>query len=98
MMVQLNKQLLYLEDTRDVGVVTCKLVLADGSLDKDARRSFITPWIGLTHLFLRLDKIFPTSKLFAQYWYGYISPDETHEVDVIQGAYFLTRKKILDEV
>jgi GT2 family glycosyltransferase len=94
----LQKTVVYLDEHEDVGVVTCKLILANGSLDKDARRSFITPWIGLTHLFLRLDRLFPSSKLFAQYWYGYISPDETHEVDVIQGAYFLTRKKILDEV
>jgi GT2 family glycosyltransferase len=94
----LQKTVLYLDKHSDVGAVTCKLVLADGSLDKDARRSFITPWIGLTHLFLRLDRVFPTSRIFARYWYGYISPDVTHEVDVIQGAFFLTRKKILDEV
>src|SRR6185369_7949700 len=94
----IEKTVVYLDEHKDVGVVTCKLVLADGSLDRDARRSFITPWIGLTHLFLRLDRLFPTSKLFAQYWYGYISPDATHEVDVIQGAYFLTRKEILDKV
>lgn len=94
----IEKTVEYLDTHKDVGVVTCKLVLSNGALDKDARRSFITPWIGLTHLFLRLDRLFPTSKLFAKYWYGYISPDTTHEVDVIQGAYFLTRKKILDEV
>lgn len=94
----LSKTVVYLDKHEDVGVVTCKLVLANGSLDKDARRSFITPWIGLTHLFLRIDRLFPSSKLFGQYWYGYISPDTTHEVDVIQGAYFLTRKKILDKV
>jgi GT2 family glycosyltransferase len=88
----------YLNEHQDVGALTCKIVLPDGSLDKDSRRSFITPWIGLTHLYLKLDRMFPGSKLFAKYWYGYISPDEIHEVDAIQGAFFLTRKKILDEV
>ena len=67
-------------------------------MDKDARRSFITPWVGLTHLVLKLDRLFPESKTFAKYWYGYESPDKVHEVDVIQGAYFLTTKKVLDEV
>lgn len=88
----------YLENHSDVGALTCKILLPDGGLDKDARRSFITPWIGLTHLYLKLDKFFPKSKLFSQYWYGYISPDIEHEVDVIQGAYFLTKKEILDSV
>ena len=81
-----------------LGALGCKLILPDGSLDKDARRSFITPWIGMVHLFLKLDRIFPRSKLFAKYWYGYISDDKIHEVDALQGAFFLTSKDILDKV
>jgi len=88
----------YLKDHPEVGSLTCKLVLPSGKLDLDARRSFITPWIGLTHIFLKLDRLFPTSKLFGKYWYGYLSPDEVHEVDTIEGAYHLTRKRVLDEV
>jgi GT2 family glycosyltransferase len=81
-----------------VGALTCKALLSDGALDKDTRRSFITPWIGLVHLFLRLDRLFPTSKLFAQYWYGYIDENKTHEIDAIQGAFFMVRKNVLDQV
>jgi GT2 family glycosyltransferase len=82
----------------EVGAVTCKVVLPSGELDKDTRRSFITPWIGLIHLILKLDRIFPTSKLFAKYWYGYMPASQTHEVDAIQGAFFLSTKTILDKV
>jgi GT2 family glycosyltransferase len=94
----INQTLNYLKDHAEAGAITCKLVLPNGQLDKDARRAFITPWIGLTHLVFHLDKVFPKSRLFAKYWYGYISADAIHEVDVIQGAYFLTRKSILDEI
>lgn len=94
----IRKTLDYLKEHKDVGAVTCKLVLNDGSLDKDARRSFPTPWVSFTHLALPLDRLFPKSKLFARYWYGYISPDTTHDADVLQGAYFLAPKKLLDEV
>jgi len=45
-----------------------------------------------------LDRLFPKSKLFAKYWYGYISENKTHEVDAIQGAFFLTWKHILDSI
>jgi len=94
----LKKTVDYLKQNPNVGSLTCKLVLPSGKMDLDARRSFITPWIGLTHLFLKLDRIFPTSKIFSRYWYGYISPDTTHEVDTVQGAYHLTRKRVMDEV
>jgi GT2 family glycosyltransferase len=94
----LKKCIEYLGDNPKVGALTCKQVLPNGELDKDARRAFITPWIGLVHIFLKLDRLFPKSKLFGGYWYEYISPDQIHEVDALQGAYFLTRKKILDKV
>lgn len=93
-----EKTVRYLKERKDVGAVTCKLVLPDGTLDKDTRRSFPTPWVAFTHLVLRADKVFPKSPLFGKYWYGYIPDTATHEVDAIQGAYFLTWKKILDKV
>lgn len=94
----IGKTLEFIDRDRTIGAVTCKLVLPNGKPDRDTRRSFITPWIGLVHLVLKLDYLFPKSKLFAKYWYGYKDENEIHEVDAIQGAFFLTRKKILDSV
>lgn len=87
----------YLENNKEVGALSCKTILPNGNLDLDARRSFPTPWVALSH-FSYLDRIFPQSKIFAQYWYGYRSSETIQEVDVIQGAFFLTRKDILDQV
>jgi len=94
----LKRSYKYMESHEDAAMLTCKMILPDGLLDQDARRSFPTPWISLTHLILRLDRIFPKSKIFAKYWYGYIDPDKTHEIDVAQGAYMFTRKSVLDDV
>lgn len=88
----------YLENHKDVGALGCKLVLPSGEIDKDGKRSFPTPWVSFTHLVLKLDRVFPKSKLFAKYWYGYLPENKLLEVDAIQGAFFLTRKKILDGV
>lgn len=85
----LKKCVEYFEKNEHIGALTCKLVLPDGSLDKDARRRFPTPWMSFNRLFLKNGK---------EYWYEDISPDLTHEVDAIQGAFFLTSKKILDKV
>ena len=79
----------YLKEHKDVGAVTCKLVLANGKMDKDIRRRFPTPWISFQHLALGWNK---------NYYYEYIPEDATHTVDAIQGAFFLTWKKILDKV
>lgn len=85
----LKKCVEYFENNKDVGALTCKLVLPDGTLDKDVRRRFPTPSIFLdAFLFKNKDK----------YWYADIPDTVTHEVEAIQGAFFLTTKKILDQV
>ncbi len=87
----------YLEGNTDVGAVTCKVVLQSGELDKDTRRSFPTPWVALTH-FSGFDRLFPHSKFFAKYWYGYLDENKTHEIEALQGAYFLVNRDILNKV
>ena len=93
----LKETVSYMEEHPEAGALSCRLVLADGTLDKDARRGFPTPWVSLTH-FSGLDRLFPNSRLFAKYWYGGVGEENIQEVDVIQGAYFLSRKKLLDKV
>lgn len=85
----LSKSVKFLEERSDVGAMTCKLVLADGNLDKDVRRRFPTPWVSFTRLILGNGRL---------YWYEDVPEDTTHEVDAIQGAYFLSPKKVLDKV
>lgn len=93
----LEKTVNFLDRDKKIGALTCKLVLPNGALDKDVRRSFPTPFVSFTHL-LRIDRIFPKSPIFARYWYGYLPEDLTHEVDVLQGAFFMVKKSILDRV
>jgi len=93
----IDKTIKYLKNHSSVGGITCRLNLVSGKLDKDTRRSFPTPWVTITH-FVKLDRLFPKSKLFAQYWYSYMPENKIHEIDVAQGAYFLIRKKVLDQV
>lgn len=93
----LKKSVEYLNRNPDIGALTVKTLLPDGSLDKDTRRSFPTPWVSLTH-FSYLDRLLPKSKLFSKYWYGYKSSDEIHDVEVIQGAFTMVRKRVLDDV
>lgn len=85
----LKESVKFMEKRPDVGAMTCKLVLANGNLDKDARRRFPTPWVSFTRLILGNGRL---------YWYEDVPESKTHEVDAIQGAYHLSPKKVLDEV
>lgn len=87
----------YIEANEKVGAMTCKVVLPNGSLDKDTRRSFPTPWVALSH-FSFLDRIFPKSRLFAKYWYGYMDENEEHQIDVLQGAFCLMPTDLLNKI
>lgn len=88
----------YLTTHKDVGALTCKLILPSGEIDKDVKRSFPTPWVAFSHLVIKADRLFPKSRFFAKYWYGYLPDNKTMEVDAIEGAFLLTWKKILDDV
>ena len=79
----------YLKEHSDVGALTCKLILPDGSLDRDVRRRFPTPRISFNRLILGKSR---------EYYYEDIPDTTTHEVEAIQGAFFLSWKKILDKV
>jgi len=87
----------YLDEHNDVGAVTCRTVLPDGRDDKDARRSFPTPWVALAH-FLYLDRVFPKSGIFARYWYGYEPANKEHDIDVLQGAYCMIRTSLMNKI
>ena len=45
-----------------------------------------------------LATLFPTSKLFANYYLGHLPEDKTNEVDVLSGAFMMVDKKVLDNV
>ncbi len=87
----------YLKQNPKIGMLTCKLVMANGSLDPACRRTFPTPFVALCRL-LGLSSIFPKSKLFARYNLTYLDPDETYEVDAIVGAFMLMPREAFLEV
>jgi GT2 family glycosyltransferase len=87
----------FFEEHSEIGVLTCKVVLGNGEIDPACRRSFPTPWIAIAR-FSGLSKFFPQSKFFNAYNLGYLPEDESYEIDTCSGAFFLTRKEVVDRV
>ncbi len=86
----------FLKNNPEVGCAGCKTLNPDGSFQLACRRGFPTPWASFCKLF-GLQRLFPKSKLFAQYNQTYKSENETYYVDAVAGAFMFCRKEALKE-
>lgn len=80
-----------------IGIVGPKVLNRDGSLQKQCRRSYATPW-DLFCYFSGLSTLFPHSPLFARYLMTYKDENETHPADAISGSCMLIRRAVLDQI
>lgn len=85
----LRSMLKFMRDNEKVGAATCKVEKADGSIDWASHRGFPTPWTAFLYYVLGLD---------SRYHLTDRNMDAAHEVDAISGAFFMTRKSVLDKV
>jgi GT2 family glycosyltransferase len=81
----------------EVGMLGCKLVRADGTLDHACKRGFPTVASAFYHA-VGLSRAFPRSRRFAQYTAGSLDEDESGYVDAINGAFMLVRRAAIDDV
>lgn len=87
----------YFEQNPKVGAASVNLKLRSGKLDMDAHRGLSTPWSSFCH-FTFLDKIFPKSKLFAQYFKTYEDFTREHEIDSCITHFFFVRASTQKQV
>lgn len=72
----------------NAGAISCKIILPNGKTDLTAHRGFPTPMASFMYA-LGNDKFYHLTDTLS---------DEIHEVDAISGAFFFTKKSILEEV
>ena len=87
----------FMEANPTVGICGCKVLNEDGTLQLACRRSIPTPGVAFFRL-TGLSRLFPKSKIMAQYNLTYLNPDEPHEVDAVSGAFLMIRKKVVDGI
>jgi N-acetylglucosaminyl-diphospho-decaprenol L-rhamnosyltransferase len=81
----------------DLGVISPRLELADGSMDLACRRGVPTLWDG----FCRASGLagrFPSTRLFAGYNLTHLPADGTYDVGLINGAFMLGRREVFAAV
>lgn len=92
-----SKMVGFMDKAPTIGAATCKVVLPNGQLDRDCRRSFPTPWISFTK-FSKLSRIFPKTKLFGSYQLTYLDENKKADIDACVGAFMMVRRKVIREV
>jgi len=83
----------YLSGHADVGMVGCKILNPDGSLQLACRRSFPTPSVALSKI-LGLSTLFPRSQKFGRYNLTYLDPDQAADVEAISGSFMVMRRTV----
>ncbi len=81
----------------DCGALGVKMIDGSGQFLKESKRAFPSPQTSLFKL-AGLAYLFPHSNLFSRYHLGHLDKEQSHEVDVLAGAFFMTKKEVLDKV
>lgn len=92
-----SKVIDFMDEHPETGGLGVKMVDGKGNYLPESKRGLPTPWVAFYKIF-GLSALFPKSKRFNRYYLGNLSPDETHEIEILSGAFMMMRKKALDEV
>lgn len=87
----------FMDNHADCGSLGVKMIDGKGRFCPESKRGLPTPKVAFYKIF-GLAKIFPKSKKFGQYHLSFLDKDQTHQVDILSGAFMLLRKTVLDKV
>lgn len=80
----------------EAGGLGVKMIDGTGEYLPESKRGLPTPQVAFFKMF-GLSKLFPRSRVFGRYHLGFLDKDQTHEVDVLAGAFMLLRRSVLDK-
>ena len=80
----------------DAGGLGVKMVDGKGNFLPESKRGLPTPSVAFYKIF-GFSRIFPKSKVFGKYHLGFLDKEETHEIEILSGAFMMMRKSVLDK-
>jgi GT2 family glycosyltransferase len=93
----LHKCVEYMEFVPEVGALGVRMIDGKGKFLPESKRGLPSPAVALYKM-TGLSAVFPKSRVFGRYHLKYLSEHETHEVDVLSGAFMMMRTTALDQV
>lgn len=92
-----RKTIDFMNEHPEAGGLGVRMLDGRGKFLPESKRGLPTPSVAFYKIF-GLSALFPKSKLFGKYHLGYLSEFETHEVEILSGAFMLMRKCVLDKI
>jgi GT2 family glycosyltransferase len=91
------KCIAFMDAHPEAGALGVRMIDGTGRFLPESKRSLPTPMVSFFKIF-GFSALFPKSTLFGRYHLGFLAEDQTHEVEVLSGAYMFMRKSALDKV
>lgn len=80
----------------EAGALSVKMIDGKGKFLPESKRALPSPLVSFYKIF-GLAWLFPRSKTFARYHLGHLSHNETHEIEILPGAFMFIRKEALQK-
>ncbi|MDB5227967.1 MAG: b-glycosyltransferase [Bacteroidota bacterium] len=93
----LQKCVAFMDQREDAGGLGVKMFDGTGKFLPESKRGFPSPLAAFAKM-TGFARLFPNSETLGKYHLTYLNKNETHEVDVLSGAFMLLRKRVLDKV
>jgi N-acetylglucosaminyl-diphospho-decaprenol L-rhamnosyltransferase len=81
---------------KSAGAVGVRMIDGAGRFLKESKRGFPGIWASFFKM-TGLTKLFPHSRIFSSYYMGHLDENKSHIVDVLSGAFLMTKKTVLEK-
>jgi GT2 family glycosyltransferase len=92
-----EKIIRFMDDHPEAGGLGVKMLDGKGNFLPESKRGLPTPQVAFCKIF-GLARLFPRSRIFGRYHLGFLDQDKVHAIEILSGAFMLTRKTALDKV
>ncbi len=92
-----KKCIAFMDERPSAGALGVKMVDGSGQFLPESKRGIPYPSTSFFKI-SGLYKLFPKSSYFNHYYLGHLSNEETHEIEILSGAFMFMRKAALDKV
>jgi GT2 family glycosyltransferase len=87
----------FMDSHTDAGGLGVKMIDGKGNFLPESKRGMPSPSVAFWKI-SGLSGLFPKSRTFGKYHLGFLSEDETHEVEILAGAFMMMRKSVIEKV